>query len=246
MAAYDEFAWFYDRYWGEEFHRAAFPILERIWLPRVPGGGKVLDVCCGAGHLAARLAARGLRVTGIDESTAMVECARANVPGAEFHVAGAADFALPGRFDAAVSTFDSLNHLIGYARLEAAFRRVAAVLAPGGTFAFDILTEDAYQTHWGENFALVREDHVLVISQSGYDFRSRLAHCTVTMFRLNEGNWRRADSVMEEQAYTGGEVDSALYEAGFGEVVCYDARDFGMGGQLGEGRTFYVATKRSR
>ncbi len=36
MAAYDDFAWFYNRYWNEEFHALAFPILERIWLPRVP------------------------------------------------------------------------------------------------------------------------------------------------------------------------------------------------------------------
>ena len=36
---------------------------------------------------------------------------------------------------------------------------------------------------------------------------------------------------------------TSLRRAGFGEILCYDARDLGMGGQLGEGRTFYVATK---
>src|SRR5690242_8527413 len=35
MSAYDDFAWFYNRYWNEEFHSLAFPILERIWLTRV-------------------------------------------------------------------------------------------------------------------------------------------------------------------------------------------------------------------
>ena len=34
MATYDDFAWFYNRYWNEEFHGLALPILERIWLPR--------------------------------------------------------------------------------------------------------------------------------------------------------------------------------------------------------------------
>ena len=40
MALYDDFAWFYNRYWNEEFHSLAFPILERIWLPRVPPKGR--------------------------------------------------------------------------------------------------------------------------------------------------------------------------------------------------------------
>ena len=33
LALYDDFAWFYNRYWNEEFHSLAFPVLERIWLP---------------------------------------------------------------------------------------------------------------------------------------------------------------------------------------------------------------------
>ena len=35
MAPYDDFAWFYNRYWNGEFHSLAFPILQRIWLDRV-------------------------------------------------------------------------------------------------------------------------------------------------------------------------------------------------------------------
>jgi SAM-dependent methyltransferase len=244
MPAYDDFAWFYDRYWSEEFHSAAFPILERIWLSRLQPGARILDVCCGTGYLAGLLTDRGFRVAGIDESEPMIACARRHVPGAEFHVARAAEFRLSGRFDAAVSTFDSLNHLIGVDGLEAAFRRVGAVLRSGAPFAFDVLSEEAYRTHWGENFALVRDDHVLVITGSAYDFRSRLARCTITMFRLIGGAWKRSDVVVEEQAYGPDEIDAALGRAGFGGMTCYDARDLGMAGQLGEGRTFYVATKR--
>ena len=43
MAPYDDFAWFYNRYWSEEFHSVAFPLLERICLASVaPGAG----ACC--------------------------------------------------------------------------------------------------------------------------------------------------------------------------------------------------------
>jgi hypothetical protein len=165
------------------------------------------------------------------------------VPAAEFQVGDAAETRATGEFDAAVSTFDSLNHILDAARLTAAFRNTAEALRPGAPFVFDVLFEEAYQTKWGENFALVRDDHVLVITGSGYDRAERLAQCTLTMFRQVAGEWRRADATVRERCYTAAEIDTALSDAGFGEILCYDARDLGMGGQLGEGRTFYVATK---
>jgi SAM-dependent methyltransferase len=243
MSAYDDFAWFYNRYWSEEFHSLAFPILERVWLERVPAAARILDVCCGTGYLAGMLASRDYRVAGIDVSKEMIRCARENVPGAEFRVADAACFEWPGEFDAAVSTFDSLNHLLRPEALDAAFRNTAAALKPGSLFAFDMLLEEAYQTNWGESFALVRDDHVLTITGAGYDFRSRLARCAITMFRLTGGAWRRFDVEIRERCYTPDEIGSALERAGFHELLCYDADDLGMAGQLGEGRTFFVAKK---
>src|SRR5690242_8102807 len=112
MPAYDDFAWFYDRYWNEEFHSAAFPILERIFLPRLSPGARILDVCCGSGYLAALLTDRGYRVAGFDLSPVMVEIARKRVPQARFEVADVTQYRTRSRFDAAVSTFDSLNHLL--------------------------------------------------------------------------------------------------------------------------------------
>jgi SAM-dependent methyltransferase len=243
LSSYDELAWFYNRYWNEEFHSAAFPILERIWLPRMPKGARILDVCCGTGYLAGLLAARGFRVTGVDASAEMIALARENVPAAEFHVADAAGFRVRGQFRAAVSTFDSLNHILTSAALGRAFRSTAKALEPGALFAFDMLLEAGYQTHWGESFVLVRDDHTLAITGAGYDFRTRMARCTITMFRQIEGAWRRSDVTVEERCYTMEEISQALDAAGFGKLVCYDARDLGMASQLGEGRTFFVAAR---
>jgi SAM-dependent methyltransferase len=242
MPAYDDFAWFYDRYWNEEFHSAAYPILQRIFLPRVPAPARLLDVCCGTGYLAGLLADAGYHVTGFDASPAMIELARARAPRARFEVAEAADFRTRARFDGALSTFDSLNHILDPADLGQAFRRVAAVLKPGAPFAFDILLEDAYHTDWADHFSLVRDDHVLVISGSGFDFRTRLAHCRITTFRKIDSRWRRADTEVQERCYTTSEIDDALHDAGFEDIACYSAQDLGMAGQLGVGRVFYVAT----
>jgi SAM-dependent methyltransferase len=243
LSAYDQFAWFYSRYWNGEFHDLAFPILERIWLPRVPAGARILDLCCGTGCLAAILSERGYAVTGVDASAEMIRYARRDAPAAEFHVADAACFQVQPRHDAAVSTFDSLNHILSPLDLAAAFRNTAAALKPGAPFAFDMLLEEAYQTHWGEAFALVRDDHLLAITGAGYDFRSCLAQCRVTMFRLLDGAWQRFDTEVRERSYTPAEIDAALDGAGFGQTNCYDARDLGMGGQLGVGRVFFVTTR---
>ena len=244
MAPYDDFAWFYNRYWNEEFHGLAFPILERIWLPRLPRKARVLDVCCGTGYLADLLSKRGMKVTGIDLSEQMIAHARENVPAAEFHVASATDFRVLGRFDGAVSTFDSLNHLLRVEELEACFHHVAKALKPGATFAFDILLEAAYKTNWADAFSIVRDDHVLALAGSGFDFRTHLAHCRITMFRLIEGDWKRSDVEVWERCYTTPEIDTALTKAGFIDTTFYDARDLGMRGQLGQGRTFVVTTRK--
>jgi len=244
LALYDDFAWFYNRYWNEEFHSLAFPILQRIFLPRVLSKARILDVCCGTGYLAGLLTARGYRVTGIDASAAMVAHARENVPDAAFQVADAAKFRVLGKFDGAVSTFDSLNHILDEKDLRAVFKRTAAALKPGAPFAFDMLLESAYQTNWTDNFTLVRDDHVMLIAGSGFDFRTRLAQCRITMFRLHEGAWQRSDVEVQERCYTIAEIDAALGSAGFEHIECYDARDLGMDGQLGQGRTFLLAVKK--
>jgi hypothetical protein len=106
-----------------------------------------------------------------------------------------------------------------------------------------MLLESAYHTNWTDTFSLVRDDHVLLLSGSGFDFRTQLARCRVTMFRLLDGAWRRSDVEVRERCYTTSEIDAALSRAGFEQTVCYDARDLGMGGQLGQGRTFVVTTR---
>ncbi len=245
MALYDDFAWFYNRYWNEEFHSLAFPILERIWLPRLPRRrARILDVCCGTGYLAGLLTARGYRVTGIDASRGDDRaCARERARRRAFQVADAGQFRVLGKFDGAVSTFDSLNHILNEEDLQAALRRTAAALKPGAPFAFDMLLESAYQTNWADAFSLVRDDHVLVLSGSGFDFRTRMAQCRITMFRLLDGEWRRSDVEVHERCYTTSEIAAALTRAGFEQTECYDARDLGMSGQLGQGRTFVVTTR---
>jgi 2-polyprenyl-3-methyl-5-hydroxy-6-metoxy-1,4-benzoquinol methylase len=64
-AAYDGLGWFYDRYW-RNLCMKLMPALDRLVLTGLPRGARVLDLCCGTGHLSQCLCRRGLKVTGID------------------------------------------------------------------------------------------------------------------------------------------------------------------------------------
>src|SRR5829696_8328822 len=79
---------------------------------RLPPGGAVLDLGCGAGVPVARaLAAAGFAVTGVDLSQLQVERARWLVPGATFLRADATRVEFPpGSFDAVVCLY-TLIHL---------------------------------------------------------------------------------------------------------------------------------------
>ncbi|HWQ52264.1 MAG TPA: class I SAM-dependent methyltransferase, partial [Bryobacteraceae bacterium] len=242
-AAYDAFAWFYERYWNRPFHGCAYRIVKRVLLARLPPGARILDVGCGTGYLAAKLTARGFRVTGVDVSPEMAACARRHAPGAEFYAEDMRHFRPPGPFDAAVCTFDTLNHILTAEDLNRTIANVAATLAPGGLFFFDMLLEEAYREGWSGDISIVEPDHVLIVKGEGFDPRNGLAHCRLTMFRKLNGHWRRSDSVVTERCYSRQAIGAALDQAGFRTTEAYSAHDLGMEGTLGVGRVFFLADR---
>jgi SAM-dependent methyltransferase len=102
-----------------------------------PPSGRVLDVGCGTGHLANRLARdHGLEVTGLDLDPAMIERARSNAAHAvsaerrpTFVLGGVAALPFPdGTFDLVASTL-SMHH---WADPTAGQAEIGRVMRPGG------------------------------------------------------------------------------------------------------------------
>jgi trans-aconitate methyltransferase len=91
-------------------------------------GERILDAGCGTGQLTAKLAASGASVTGLDNSPAMLEQARAACPQAEFVLGDLTAFDGGGAFDGVFS-----NAALHWIRPPgAAARRMYAALKPGG------------------------------------------------------------------------------------------------------------------
>jgi trans-aconitate methyltransferase len=72
------------------------------WLDPQPGE-TVLDLGCGTGELAAKIADTGATVIGIDSDPAMIEAARRRLPDADLRVADAHDFTVEEPVDAVFS-----------------------------------------------------------------------------------------------------------------------------------------------
>lgn len=237
---YDRFAWCYSKGWGEDFHSQARPVLEKHVFPRLAPGARVLDLCCGSGDLAVVLQANGFQVTGLDGSAQMLEHARALVPEAEFVLEDARTFHFEGAFDAVLSTYDSLNHILTLAELECVFGNVHAALDGGGLFVFDLNMQESFETIWQGAQATV-EDEYVAITRASYDPVEKMGRAHNTMFRL-EDEWRRCDVTVLERCYGEDEVRGALERAGFGEIQARAAGELGMR-ESALGRTFFFAVK---
>lgn len=141
----------YDALYETKDYGAECDVLERVFRKRSSSPVKsVLDLGCGTGGHAVRLAQRGYTVTGIDRSPGMLEAARAKaaeLAGFGSTMSGSATFAqgdvrsfdLGGQaFDAAAMLFAVLGYQITNEDVLSTLKTVRRHLTPGGLFVFDV------------------------------------------------------------------------------------------------------------
>ncbi|MCZ7486922.1 class I SAM-dependent methyltransferase [Rhizobium rhizogenes] len=145
---YDHWAWLYNHTLGPRYSEQKIEPLARAVLSQLPDGASVLDLCCGTGHLAKLMAARGYAVTGLDGSQDMINHARGNAPDLEFVLGDARDFTFEHPFDGVVCTSASLNHIQNTEDLQKVFSSVRRCLKDDGIFAFDINHPGQMVRYW--------------------------------------------------------------------------------------------------
>ena len=150
-----------DAPWGEQIYRA----LERILEARRLSGGRLIDLGCGNGAFAARLAARGFEVIGVDESPSGIQLAREVYPEVEFVEASVYDDleSKLGGFDV-VTSVEVIEHLYDPRRFLHTFR---GLLRSGGVG----LITTPYHGYW-KNLTLAlsgrMDDHFTALWDGGH------------------------------------------------------------------------------
>jgi SAM-dependent methyltransferase len=113
-------------------------------LADLAGAGPALELAIGTGRLALPLAERGVAVSGIDASEAMVAKLRAKPGGDRIPVAigDFADVPVDGRFALICVVYNTLFALLDLDAQRRCFERVADHLAPGGRFVVEAFVPD--------------------------------------------------------------------------------------------------------
>ena len=109
-------------------------------LAELAGDGAALEFAVGTGRIALPLAARGVRVAGIDNSEAML-ARLAEKPGAERVEATLGDIAatrVEGEFALVYLVFNTIGNLTTQDAQVACFENAAAHLRPGGRFVIEV------------------------------------------------------------------------------------------------------------
>ena len=109
-------------------------------LARLAGGGAALELAIGTGRVGIPLAARGVPVTGIELSTAMVAQLRRKVDEATLPVVigDMATTTVQGTFSLVYLVWNSISNLRTQAEQVACFRNAARHLIPGGRFVIEL------------------------------------------------------------------------------------------------------------
>jgi 2-polyprenyl-3-methyl-5-hydroxy-6-metoxy-1,4-benzoquinol methylase len=139
-----------------------------------PSARRVLDVGCGTGRLARRLATQVPQIEAIDRDATMIAVARAQPANVSNLLADVMDYPLTADSYDAIVSMSALQHL----PLQPALERFAAALRPGGIFAAVALPRRDLARELPVELAASAWHHLLGLhlTLTGYRRRPHLRH----------------------------------------------------------------------
>ena len=105
-----------------------------------------MDLGCGTGILCEILHDSGIRASGMDLSTGMIDIARQGNQEIFYEVDNMVTLRPQTQFDLVTCTGDALNHIPDLKDIAKIFENVYAYTSKGGYFVFDILNENEVST----------------------------------------------------------------------------------------------------
>jgi len=218
MNSYRKLAHYYDMLGWATFSNAAYKKLTEFIEANNLCVGSILDLACGTGTLAYKLAHDGYEVWGIDLSLDMIRVAKAKQGKAKvtFRRADMHNARLGRRFDLVTCFFDSLNHCTTPEELQASFETAHRHLNSGGYFLFDMNTLAGLK-NWYVNDVKRRSNYTL--TRSGfYNEETKVATVAIEAFVKRGKLYDRLFEVFHETAYPNSVIRKSLQEAGLKRV----------------------------
>jgi SAM-dependent methyltransferase len=118
--------------------------------------GKVLDVGCGTGSLAARLAAAGYEVVGVDPSERMIELSRAKAPEVPVVQGSGAELPFPDDSFDVVLSVATMHHIAEPTQVRRTLHEMVRVARPSGRVL--VWDHNPRNPYWGRLMARVPQD----------------------------------------------------------------------------------------
>jgi SAM-dependent methyltransferase len=210
----EDYLYFYEIWLTDEVSDRQADLLWRVL--GLQGGSEVLDLACGHGRIANRLAARGARVTGLDADPFFLDRARAE--GQEVEYLQGDMRALPWdepRFDAVILWFTAFGYFDDDTNL-AVLRAIRRVLRPGGRLAMDVnhlprLLETLQSQQWHRRDADVALDE--------YEWHAERSVMTTRRTYIRDGLVREFS--YDVRMYMPDELRALLREAGFASAELF-------------------------
>ncbi len=184
-------------------------------------GMRVLDLACGHGDLANRLAARGCQVTGLDSSAVFLDRARADAAaagaGAEYVTGDMRRLPWTARFDRVVNWSTAFGYFDDGTN-RAVLQGIAGTLRPGGRLAMDLDNLTAFLAGYSPSrVAAARDDGDMLVDRYRLDALTGRLEAERTVVR--DGRTRRTRFVKRLFGFP--ELRDWLLAAGFDDVTGY-------------------------
>ena len=188
-------------------------------------GMRVLDVPCGEGRIAGRLARRGCQVLGVDASERFLERAREQWPEVTFLLGDVRDLAFDSEFDAVLNWFTSFGYFDRRTN-DAVLRSFARALRAGGQLLLELHNpgrlERLVELGGGSSASVLERDGDLLVDRVTYDRAEGFSR--TERFVVRDGRVRKLEFRLEQ--IPAPQLVDRLRDAGFQEV-----RLFGQGGE---------------
>ena len=206
-----------------------------------------VDLACGTGSVALRLADMGLQVTAVDLSEEMLcvasQKAQDHPNPPVFVCQSLQKLNLPRAVDLAVCALDSLNYIVDPEDCQEAIRRVFRILNPGGCFIFDVNTPCKLRAMDGQVFLDENED-TYCVWRGDFDEESRILTYGMDLFQRSGPLWQRSCEIHQEYAYTQQELCAYLKQAGFTRIEVFGDRVLEAPGE--QEQRIYIKARKGR